>query len=129
MSCANCKYSDEMVHTNLPPIYRCTITNEFHLALDGCDVEFAHEYIDKHTLRKLYEGLDDDDWKVFIRVIKANIDNMPTIEVEPKHAYVIVDEDGNMECSNCGSSNCFDNYCGTCGAKLIGERKDDGESC
>lgn len=40
-------------------------------------------------------------------------------------AYVIVDEDGNMECSNCGSSNCFDNYCGNCGAKLIGTRRDE----
>lgn len=50
------------------------------------------------------------------------------LKAEPvKHAYVIVDEDGNMECSNCGSSNCFDNYCGTCGAKLIGERKDEVE--
>ena len=55
------------------------------------------------------------------------IDAIPTIEAEPKHAYVIVDEDGNMECSNCGSSNCFDNYCGHCGAKLIGERKDEVE--
>lgn len=54
-------------------------------------------------------------------------DDMPTIEAEPKHAYVIVDEDGNMECSNCGSSNCFDDYCGHCGAKLIGTRKDEVE--
>lgn len=45
------------------------------------------------------------------------------VNVELKQAYVIVDEDGNMECSNCGSSFCFDNYCGHCGAKLIGERK------
>jgi len=49
--------------------------------------------------------------------------NQPTVDAEPKHAYVIVDEDGNMECSNCGSSFCFDSYCGHCGAKLIGERK------
>ena len=47
------------------------------------------------------------------------------LKAEPKHAYVIVDEDGNIECSNCGSSNCFDNYCGHCGAKLIRERKDE----
>lgn len=46
------------------------------------------------------------------------------LKAEPKHAHVIIDEDGNMECSNCGSSNCFDNYCGHCGAKLTGERKD-----
>jgi hypothetical protein len=50
---------------------------------------------------------------------------VPTVDAEPKQAYVIVDEDGNMECSNCGSSFCFDNYCGHCGAKLIGERKDE----
>lgn len=43
------------------------------------------------------------------------------LEAEPvKHAHVIVDEDGNTWCSNCGSSNCFDNYCGSCGAKLDG---------
>lgn len=44
------------------------------------------------------------------------------VDAEPKQAYVIIDEDGNMECSNCGSSSCFDSYCGHCGAKLIGER-------
>ena len=27
-------------------------------------------------------------------------------EAELKHAYVIVDEDGNMECSNCGARIC-----------------------
>ena len=57
--------------------------------------------------------------------IEEIIDAQPIIETEPvKHAYVIVDEDGNTECSNCGSSNCYDNYCGNCGAKLIGTRKD-----
>jgi len=58
-----------------------------------------------------------------INAIYAEIINAPTIDAEPKHAYVIVDEDGNMECSNCGSSFCFDSYCGHCGAKLMGERK------
>lgn len=42
-------------------------------------------------------------------------------DAEEKYAHVIVDEDGNMECSNCGSSFCFDNYCAHCGAKLIKE--------
>lgn len=42
-------------------------------------------------------------------------------DAEEKYARVIVDEDGNMECSNCGSSFCFDNYCAHCGAKLIKE--------
>lgn len=56
------------------------------------------------------------------RGIMEYIDEVPFAEIEPKHAHVIIDEDGNMWCSNCGSSNCFDNYCGYCGAKLIGER-------
>ena len=47
------------------------------------------------------------------------------LKAEPKYAYVIFDEDGNIKCSNCGSGNCFDNYCGHCGAKLIGKRKDE----
>lgn len=47
-------------------------------------------------------------------------------EAEPvKHAHVFVDEDGNMWCSNCGSSNCFDNYCGYCGAKMDGMETED----
>ena len=60
-----------------------------------------------------------DEYYVLVR----DIENAPTIDTEPKQAYVIVDEDGNMECSNCGSSFCFDNYCAHCGAKLMGERK------
>ena len=83
--------------------------------------------IDADELLLLYEGVDES-LKVSLRVVKQNIKDMPTIEAEPKYAYVIVDEDGNMECSNCGSSNCFDNYCGNCGAKLIGTRKDCGEN-
>ena len=51
------------------------------------------------------------------------------LKAEPKHAYAIVDEDGNMKCSNGESGNCFDNYCGHCGAKLIGERKESDIYC
>ena len=41
MNCVYCKYNDGTVYTSIPPKYRCTITNEFHLALDDCNVEFA----------------------------------------------------------------------------------------
>lgn len=41
MNCAYCKYNDGMVYTSIPPKYKCTITNEFHLGLDDCNVEFA----------------------------------------------------------------------------------------
>lgn len=40
MNCAYCKYNDGMVYTSLPPKYKCSITGEFHLALDDCDVDF-----------------------------------------------------------------------------------------
>jgi hypothetical protein len=38
--CAYCKYNDGKIYTSMPPKYRCTITNEYHSALDDCDVEF-----------------------------------------------------------------------------------------
>lgn len=76
-----------------------------------------------------YDHRTSEYWPTLIGERLWFLNMLNNIEAEPKHAYVIVDEDGNMECSNCGSSNCFDNYCGTCGAKLIGERRDDGESC
>ena len=60
--------------------------------------------------------------------LKTLVLTMPTIEAESvNHAYVITDEDGNIECSNCGSSNCFDNYCGNCGAKMDGRESDNGK--
>ena len=41
MRCVYCKYNDGLVYTSIPPKYRCTITNEFHLGSDDCNVEFA----------------------------------------------------------------------------------------
>ena len=39
--CAYCEYNDGAVYTSIPVKYKCTITGEFHLALDDCNVEFA----------------------------------------------------------------------------------------
>lgn len=85
------------------------------------------EYIDKQDAIDIFKQYKKRKWiSMPIEQVIEIISVVPYVEVEPvKHAYVIVDEDGNMECSNCGSSNCFDNYCGNCGAKLIGTRKDD----
>lgn len=41
MKCAYCKYNDGSVYTSNPPKYRCSVTGEYHLALDDCNVEFA----------------------------------------------------------------------------------------
>ena len=46
---------------------------------------------------------------------------------QPLTAHVISDEDGNIKCSNCGSFDCWGNYCMNCGAKMRGaERRTDG---
>lgn len=39
-NCSHCKYTDDVVYTSLPPTYKCSITGEFHFALDDCNVEF-----------------------------------------------------------------------------------------
>ena len=74
-----------------------------------------------------YDHRTSEYWPTIIGERLWFLNMLNNIEAEPKHAYVIVDEDGNMKCSNCGSSNCFDDYCGHCGAKLIGTRKDEVE--
>ena len=71
-----------------------------------------------NLLRGFVLGTNEQLHEAVFMAIKA-------LKAEPKHAYAIIDEDGNMKCSNCGSGNCFDNYCGHCGAKIMGERKDD----
>lgn len=72
------------------------------------------EYIEKNQLKEKLRSLFK--YESFpIADIEQIIDCLPVIS---KHAYVIIDEDGNTECSNCGSSNCFDNYCGNCGARM-----------
>ena len=39
--CMYCEYRDGATYTSMPPKYKCTITGEYHLALDDCNVEFA----------------------------------------------------------------------------------------
>lgn len=41
MKCAYCEYNDGAVYASNPPKYRCSVTGEYHLALDDCNVEFA----------------------------------------------------------------------------------------
>lgn len=55
MKCAYCKYNDGAVYTSMPPKYRCTITNESHLALDDCNVEFAPVKHGRWIIMSMYE--------------------------------------------------------------------------
>lgn len=49
--------------------------------------------------------------------IETWVDEMPTVE-PIKHGHWIVDEDGNIKCSECGHCGVGDNYCERCGAKM-----------
>ena len=44
------------------------------------------------------------------------------VDAEPvKHGHWVVDEDGNIKCSECGCHGIGDNYCERCGAKMEGK--------
>jgi hypothetical protein len=97
------------------------------LTLDGAQTIVSLNLEEARETAK-YDHRTSEYWPTLIGERLWFLNMLNNIETELKHAYVIVDEDGNMECSNCGSSNCFDNYCGNCGAKLVGTRKDGEEN-
>ena len=41
MNCRDCKYNDGSVYTSLPPLYKCTFTNEMHLGGHECDLDLV----------------------------------------------------------------------------------------
>ena len=50
------------------------------------------------------------------------ITEAPTVEANPLiYATILSDEDGNIECSNCGSPECWGNFCPNCGAEMKGD--------
>ena len=72
------------------------------------------------TLMNSWFGDDSKDEKEEIEWI---IKHLPS--AQPLTAYVISDEDGNIKCSNCGSSECWGNYCMNCGRKLKVKEKNE----
>lgn len=51
--------------------------------------------------------------------IILDVDESPTIDAEPiRYGHWVVDEDGNIKCSECGHHSVGDNYCERCGAKM-----------
>lgn len=80
------------------------------------------EYITKkdilETLQIKFNGNNE-----IIEKCKECVEQCPKVEVTPLiRADMLVDEDGNIECSNCGSPECWGNFCMNCGAKMT-ERK------
>lgn len=45
------------------------------------------------------------------------MNNAPTVD-SVKHGHWVIDEDGNIKCSECGHRGVGDNYCERCGAKM-----------
>ena len=81
--------------------------------------------IDADELKALYEGLEDD-LHMSVRVVKANIDDMPTIDAVPiKHGRWIDDGDSILHCTCCHRyirriiPVGYD-YCPHCGARMDG---------
>ena len=55
---------------------------------------------------------DRKDWCLHGSEIEMLIANAPTVEAEPvRHGHWVVDEDGNIKCSECGYHGVGDNYC------------------
>ncbi len=66
-------------------------------------------------IEKANYDIDNDKitWIEYLDRIKITKDVKPII-----YATLLVDEDGNMKCSNCGNGECWGNYCMNCGAKM-----------
>ena len=72
-------------------------------------------YFNSHTEKINYE--------LKVEYAIDRIADAPTVETNPLiYVTILSDEDGNIECSNCGSPECWGNYCMNCGAKMT-ERK------
>lgn len=74
------------------------------------------------TLRTMYDThiieTEDGDEYIDYNDTVYEIEQLPSVTPQPKIAYVISDEDGNIKCSNCGSHDCWGNYCSECGANM-----------
>ena len=64
-------------------------------------------------------GAEREKYEWGLGLIESYVSDMKELpSVQPLTAYVISDEDGNIKCSNCGSFECWGNYCMNCGAKM-----------
>jgi len=84
--------------------------------------------IDADALVKtLNEVLDEDpslSKVLLVRFAEQILNDTPTVDAEPvRHGHWVVDEDGNIKCSECGHYGVGDDYCERCGAKMDGKRK------
>ena len=60
------------------------------------------------------------NWSVSRETVESVINGLPSAQPERKKGHWVVDEDGNIECSECGHRGVGDNYCEHCGADMRG---------
>ena len=77
----------------------------------------------KYKIENMGRPLSDDEMYAYHIGWNDAIDTImvctPTLDAEPiRHGHWIVDEDGNITCSECGHHGVGDNYCERCGAKM-----------
>ena len=72
-----------------------------------------------HDGRKGYVCLPCDEVLKIADWIEAHRNAVPTIDMP--HGRRQVDEDGNIQCSECGSGECWGNYWMNCGARMENE--------
>ena len=53
------------------------------------------------------------------KMFENALEEATTVDAEPvRHGHWVVDEDGNIKCSECGHYGVGDDYCERCGAKM-----------
>lgn len=72
------------------------------------------EFSEDYTVDEIQQALD-----IAIKALEKTEDVKPIV-----YTTLLVDEDGNMKCSNCGNSECWGNYCMNCGATMKGVAKE-----
>ena len=74
-----------------------------------------------HLFYKIaYAKRSDEKWVDCIHIDALELAVRAMAE-ERKKGHWVVDEDGNIECSECGHRGVGDNYCEHCGADMRGE--------
>ena len=96
------------------------LTEVCNLAIKALEQEPCEDAISRQAELEYIEGSEAElGHSSENELVCQDIKELPPVTPQPKTAYVIVDEDGNIECSNCGSYECWGNYCINCGAKMV----------
>lgn len=81
---------------------------------------------DKENCCRMFDSFTDfTEKEIYDDKIEYAMDRIleaPTVEANPLiYATILSDEDGNIKCSNCGSPECWGNYCMNCGSRIRGD--------